>query len=80
MKLFILLCLVSCVKLESPASLPKKVLAPPPIISWEPIAMVKYGNTIWHCQDIVKTECGYTIHCKQYSFHCANDLVVEYLN
>lgn len=67
MKLFILLCLVSCLKLEAPTQTP-------------PIAMVKYKDTVYHCEELAKTECGYSIHCGSLSVHCANDIVVEYLN
>lgn len=44
-----------------------------------PIALVKYRDTIYHCQDVVKTSCGYDIYCGNISYHCVNDITVEYL-
>lgn len=42
-------------------------------------AMVKYNQVVYHCQDVVKTNCGHTIRCDDMSVHCANDLVIEYI-
>ncbi len=66
MRLFILLVLVSCMQVEAPTH-------------DQPIALVKYQNTIYHCEALAKTDCGYSIHCGSMSLHCANDIVVEYL-
>ena len=43
------------------------------------VALVKYRGTIYQCQSISKTSCGYTLHCNNITMHCANDLVIENL-
>lgn len=66
MRLFLLLVLVSCIKLQAPT-----IIAP--------IALVKYKNTIYHCEEIKPTNCGHSIHCGDMSLHCADNLTIEYL-
>lgn len=45
----------------------------------KPVALVKYKDTVYHCQGIVKTSCGNTLHCGNVSMHCATDITVQYL-
>lgn len=46
----------------------------------KPIALVKYKDMIYHCQGIVKTNCGHSLHCGRMSVHCVTNFEVEYLN
>lgn len=43
------------------------------------MALVKYKNVVYHCQNVVPTQCGHSIHCGKLSVHCAKDITVEYL-
>ena len=54
---------------------PQQIKAPP-----KPIALVKYKDTVYQCQGIVTTECGYSIHCGNMSVHCVDKLTIEYLD
>ena len=45
----------------------------------EPIAIANYNGTVYHCQDVIKTSCGNTIHCDNMTVHCIKDTDVEYL-
>lgn len=54
---------------------PPKQLAVPV----KPIALVKYKDTVYQCQGVVTTECGYSIHCGKLSVHCVKTLTIEYL-
>jgi hypothetical protein len=45
----------------------------------KPIAIVKYKDMIYHCQGIIKTKCGHSLHCGNMSVHCVTDIQVEYL-
>lgn len=69
-RLFILLTFIACIKVEQPEAKSTSLA----------IALVKYKDVIYHCESIVKTSCGHTLNCGNLSFHCANNLVVEYLN
>jgi hypothetical protein len=42
-------------------------------------ALVKYNEVVYHCQDVVKTECGHSIRCDSMSIHCADNLVIKYI-
>lgn len=52
-----------------------KIFAP----TQEPIALIKFKDMIYHCQGIVKTSCGHSIHCGNMTVHCVKDIQVEYL-
>jgi len=41
------------------------------------IALVKYNDVVYQCQEIVATKCGYSLHCTDMFIHCANDIVIE---
>lgn len=61
---------------------PKKVEANKQIettIVNKPIALVRYKDTIYHCEGIIKTKCGHSLHCGNMSVHCVTDFQVEYL-
>lgn len=45
----------------------------------EPVALVKYKDTVYQCEDVAKTPCGHSIHCGEIAVHCAENLVIEYL-
>lgn len=80
-RLFILLSLVSCIEVRMPDVIKKPaVKLQAPIFYRKPIALVKFNDVIYHCQSITKTQCGYSIHCDELNYHCANDLVIEYIN
>lgn len=52
-----------------------------PVNPWgKPIALVKYHDMIYHCQGVVKTNCGHSLHCGNMSVHCVTDFEIEYLN
>jgi hypothetical protein len=45
------------------------------------IALVRYGNTIYHCSSVYKDECGLQAECGNTTLMCINtDYQVEYLN
>lgn len=45
----------------------------------DPIAMVKYNDMIYHCQGVIKTDCGHSLHCGNLTVHCVTDFTIEYL-
>lgn len=45
----------------------------------KPIALVEYNDMIYHCEGVIKTKCGHTLHCGDMSVHCVTDINVEYL-
>lgn len=53
---------------------PKQIAVP-----IKPIALVKYNDTVYQCQGVVATQCGYSIHCGNLSVHCVDALTIEYL-
>lgn len=51
----------------------------PPINKNPVIALVKYQDVIYHCEEVKNTKCGYSISCNGLAKHCVNDLEIEYL-
>jgi len=45
----------------------------------KPIALVKYNDMVYHCEGVIKTDCGHSLHCGNMSVHCVTDMEVEYL-
>jgi hypothetical protein len=43
------------------------------------IALVQYGDTVYHCSDLNRDECGITAECGEYQLFCVKNLTVEYL-
>jgi hypothetical protein len=71
-----ILIVVSCVIIIKMNTNKKPVLLQSDI---KPIAIVKLKDTIYHCQSIARTKCGYTIDCGKTSIHCISNITVEYL-
>lgn len=45
-----------------------------------PITLVKLKDTVYHCEEVKETPCGYYLSCGRQSFHCANNIVTEVVN
>lgn len=46
-------------------------------IKTPPKYMVKLKDTIYHCEEIKSTPCGYYISCGSMSFLCATSIIIE---
>lgn len=41
------------------------------------LTLVRLKDTIYHCEEVVSTPCGYYLSCGRFSFHCATNIVTE---
>lgn len=48
-------------------------------IKVEPVAIVKYKDTVYQCQRVAVSNCGYSIDCGNMSVHCIKNITIEYL-
>lgn len=48
-------------------------------IKVNPITLVKLKDTVYHCEELRVTPCGYYLSCGRQSFHCAKNIVTEVL-
>lgn len=44
-----------------------------------PITLVKLKDTVYHCEEVTATPCGYYLSCGRQSFYCAKNIVTEVL-
>ena len=70
-----IVAIVLCAIVGNHYKIPQQTKAP-----IKPIALIKFKDTVYQCQGIVTTECGYSIHCGNMSVHCVDKLVIEYLD
>lgn len=42
-----------------------------------PKYMVKLKDTIYHCEEVMPTPCGYYISCGKMSLLCASNVIIE---
>lgn len=52
---------------------------PTPLIKQVDVALVKYKNVVYQCQQVTRNKCGYYIRCGTLNVHCANGISIQYL-
>lgn len=45
----------------------------------KPIALVKIGDTIYHCSSILRENCGMILTCNGKNFSCMQNVEIEWL-
>ena len=45
----------------------------------KPIAMVRIGDTIYHCERVYQQNCGMVLVCKGKNFSCMQNVEIEWL-